>query len=366
MNAILYLYEPPPIFSLEEKRGSLYLCKQENAFAPSAFCFLPSPFSTPYLAPRTSHITAYDNYINETSYTVQAACAPGGINSNWNTGQFFLSMAQGAVSGAISSGIGTVFGQVGAMGASGELMRAIAHGAANVVVKAVFRQDISISTFASGFVSSIAGSAMHHTPVWAQIGASALMGGATSKISGGNFWEGFVTGAIVAGLNHAADAGGKPTIVNKDSKNVYYKPEDGEYGEWNVVLPGGRHYEPIDGVATSKYKDMVFKVPDGGRVSVLEGGDVEFSSSFNIGGKEWKNAQYFIDKGAYHTTKDVLVGTYYSKMLVKLNKQSNENLEIYILYFRNYSVVLYNIINDILLSCKENIRIFSPILFSRP
>jgi len=43
--------------------------------------------------------------INAISYTIQAACAQGGINSNWNTGQFFQSMAMGAVSGFFSAGI---------------------------------------------------------------------------------------------------------------------------------------------------------------------------------------------------------------------------------------------------------------------
>jgi len=77
-------------------------------------------------------------------------------------------------------------------------------------------------------------------------------------------------------LNHAMEPGNKPTIINKDSHDVYYKPEQGEYGEGNVVKPGGRHRDPIDGVATSKYPDRVFKVPDGGRVKVLPGGEVKF------------------------------------------------------------------------------------------
>jgi hypothetical protein len=69
------------------------------------------------------------------------------------------------------------------------------------------------------------------------------------------------------------------TIANADQYKVYYKPEDGVCGTNNYVKPGKFITDPIDGVATSKYQHHVFKVPDGGRVKVTLGGDIELKMS---------------------------------------------------------------------------------------
>lgn len=42
------------------------------------------------------------------------------------------------------------------------------------------------------------------------------------------------------------------------------------------MLPNKYIKVPVDGVATSKTRDFVFKVPEWGRIKVLPGGDVEF------------------------------------------------------------------------------------------
>jgi hypothetical protein len=71
-----------------------------------------------------------------------------------------------------------------------------------------------------------------------------------------------------------AAAPDKAFISNTDTKRVYYKPSEGAYGIADYVDPGGFHYDPIDGVATSKSKYHVFKVPNHGKVKVLPSGDV--------------------------------------------------------------------------------------------
>ena len=88
-------------------------------------------------------------------------------------------------------------------------------------------------------------------------GSNALIG--TTMLSG-----------LVGGTNNPL-----PTIHNKDTNKVYFKSEDTKYGPDGVVEPGGKHYKRIDGVATAKHRDSVYKVPDYGRVEVLPGGKVE-------------------------------------------------------------------------------------------
>jgi hypothetical protein len=68
------------------------------------------------------------------------------------------------------------------------------------------------------------------------------------------------------------DNKGKPTIDNTDSKKVYYRSEEGKYGH---VEPFEKHYKPIDGVAASKQRDYVCKVPAWGRVRILPDRNVD-------------------------------------------------------------------------------------------
>jgi len=67
------------------------------------------------------------------------------------------------------------------------------------------------------------------------------------------------------------------TVVNLDDHKVYYKPEEGVAGIKDYVSPNKYIKNPVDGVATSKYTNQVFKIPDGGRVKILLGGDVNLT-----------------------------------------------------------------------------------------
>jgi hypothetical protein len=150
-----------------------------------------------------------------------------------------------------------------------------------------------------------------------------IMGGLDALSRGRDFWTGSFKQYDLT-PNYIASADGtmmfdqysfpdNATVANMDKYNVYYKPEEGPYGIDNVVEPGKWIDQPVDGVATSRYSCKVFKIPDDGRVIVRPGGNVKFVSGFkydaaNLMGYKagWKCPQYFINQGAYYTTKDVI------------------------------------------------------------
>ena len=102
------------------------------------------------------------------------------------------------------------------------------------------------------------------------------------------------------------------TVANADDYRVYYRSEDGVSGTRNYVKSGNYIKNPVDGVATSRYSDQVYKVPNGGRVYVNKGGNVKLSMrtidrsllsakqfidpSYQFG---WVNKSYFQNINAY-------------------------------------------------------------------
>ena len=188
--------------------------------------------------------------INAVTYTVSAAVAPGGLSQNWNAGQFIFSVGMGAMSGAMTAGIGAAFGPVGSMGIWGELGRAGAHA----VSSGIFSKA-SGGTFwqgaLSGGLSSIAGSAFMmyggqfaNSPI-GTYAFSAVAGGVGSKIAGGTFWQGAVTGLMNAGLNHLAQTIARPSF--EDLLANFPMNENG--GE----MPAGDVYELIGGKVLSEH-----------------------------------------------------------------------------------------------------------------
>jgi RHS repeat-associated protein len=126
----------------------------------------------------------------------------------------------GAISGAVSFGIGEAVSSIAQFGVR-ITVQALAHG--------VFQGGLSYvqsGNFASGFISgalsSIACSAWSGGKLaggdgmWGGIGGNfakggagtlffgALAGGVGASLGGGNFWQGAVTGLFVAGMNHLA------------------------------------------------------------------------------------------------------------------------------------------------------------------
>lgn len=130
-----------------------------------------------------------------------------------------------------------------------------------------------LSSAVSGFAGSLGasgwGSVMGTTGA-SMIAFGALSGGIGAELTGGNFWQGAVTGGIVAGLNHAMHQIGGPkatevtgsfnandkgtyVIVETDGLGHVYMKIDGEvfsYGRYNgSYSPSMGGYGPVgDGV----------------------------------------------------------------------------------------------------------------------
>ena len=143
--------------------------------------------------------------IGGAGYTASVAMSDGGFN-NWNSGDFWKSVGVGALSGAVTAGIGSAFGTVGSNGIMGEIARAYTHGFANGMISEFTGGDF-MTGFASGGLGSLAGSAFTFGGKFAEsavgtIGFSALAGGVGAELTGGDFWQGAATGAIVGSLNH--------------------------------------------------------------------------------------------------------------------------------------------------------------------
>ena len=147
------------------------------------------------------------------SYTVGLAVT--GNLRQWNIGGALKATFWGAVSGAVSGGLGELFSAgsvVKALGDAKFLIQAAAHGVSQGVLSVMQGGDF-LSGAAGGFFGSLGaelwGGAMKNLGYekFAQstlgtVAFGALSGGIGAEFSGGNFWQGAVTGGIVAGLNH--------------------------------------------------------------------------------------------------------------------------------------------------------------------
>ena len=148
--------------------------------------------------------------IGGVSYSIAAAVSGQG----WDAKQFWKSVGFGAISGLVTYGIGAAVGPVVVEGASvganiaREAGRAALHGFANGMIADMQHRGSFLSSFAAGSLSSLAGSGyMMYGGQLAnsfagQMGFSTLSGGVGAKLTGGNFWEGAATGAMVGLLNH--------------------------------------------------------------------------------------------------------------------------------------------------------------------
>lgn len=121
----------------------------------------------------------------------------------------------GGISGAVTFGIGNAAGNMftASQWVAKAGFQAVAHG--------TFQGSLTMVTggkfwngFAAGALSSIASSAWSGGGSWkgisgdygssglSQIAFGTVAGGAGASLTGGNFWQGAVTGLVVSGLNH--------------------------------------------------------------------------------------------------------------------------------------------------------------------
>lgn len=192
------------------------------------------------------------------SYTVGLAIT--GNLHQWNIGGALKSTFWGAVGGAASFGIGSIFSStsgtltalatsikesIGGVGLA--LVQAGAHGISQGVLSLMQGGDF-LSGAAGGFFGSLGASAFGAVAGdWAnkaggQIFFGALSGGIGAELSGGNFWQGAVTGGIVAGLNHVMH--GESIIANDDQgdPSSYPSPQpqpDFRLNDGPVIMMGG-------------------------------------------------------------------------------------------------------------------------------
>ncbi|MEL5903688.1 RHS repeat-associated core domain-containing protein [Elizabethkingia anophelis subsp. anophelis] len=220
------------------------------------------------------------------SYT--AGLAITGNLDKWNIGGALKAVFWGAVSGAVTFGIGSIF-STGA-GTAAELtkfanslgdarifvqggMHAISQGVLSAVQGGDF-WSAALSGLAGHFGAEAWGASMKGlgltefaNSTTGMVAFGALAGGVGAELSGGNFWQGAITGGIVAGLNSAmhkvsgpGDGRSKANIyIETDGVGHVYIEVDG------VVYSYGRYngsYSPASG-SLGPYGDGILMRLDG-------------------------------------------------------------------------------------------------------
>ena len=165
--------------------------------------------------------------IGGVGYTANVAMSYDGF-AGWDWGQFGKAVGVGAISGAVTAGIGQVAGPIGSGGLIGELGRAYVHGYANGMISTLTGGDF-MQGFSSGILSSFAGSAfMMYGGQFANstLGVyafSVVSGGIAAELTGGNFWEGAAIGLMTAGLNHLQSVTGTAGSKYYSNKKAGYR-----------------------------------------------------------------------------------------------------------------------------------------------
>lgn len=166
------------------------------------------------------------------AYTLSLAVM--GNFDQWNLLGAFKATFTGAVSGAVTFGIGSLFTVAGqaattltalgnnikeAVGGFGlAVVQAVTHAISQGILSVV-QGDTFLSGAAGGFFGSLGAAAFGEivktgTPrVIGTLVLGSLSGGIGAEFAGGNFWQGAVIGGVVAGLNHLAHASYGPGVI---------------------------------------------------------------------------------------------------------------------------------------------------------
>ena len=161
--------------------------------------------------------------VSAATYTI--TCLTSGQNFSW--GGLATATFIGAASAAVTFGIGTAAGNLFTNFFSKAAFQAIAHGTFQGAMTGIQGGNFW-NGFAAGALSSIASSAFSGGQSMTQTGSDGVgipgtgfnsigdnlgdagmiafgtvAGGAGAALTGGNFWQGAVTGLVVSGLNHA-------------------------------------------------------------------------------------------------------------------------------------------------------------------
>lgn len=153
----------------------------------------------------------------------------------------------GAVGGAVSGGIGEVAGEIAKFGER-IVFQMFAHGISQSLLSGVQGGDM-LQSFVSGVLSSIVSSAWAggdkgKGTEWKGVGgnfarkdvgilvfgtAAGAGGAALTKLTGGNFLKGVVTGLVVSGLNHAAHDNDDNVHINSKDKTATVERTGDDY-----------------------------------------------------------------------------------------------------------------------------------------
>ena len=198
------------------------------------------------------------------SYSLGVAIA----GQKWNLGNALKSTFFGAVSGAVTCGIGDLFkvaSVVKAVGNAKFLIQGMAHGVSQGVLSVV-QGGKFLSGAAAGFFGNLGAEAWgasmkglglekFASSTVGTISFGALSGGVGAELTGGNFWNGVIIGGIVAGLNHVAHSmlgpgDPKPKYYNKKPTYDKNNPLHEHYNdaitleEW-VKIYGNKSYDEV-------------------------------------------------------------------------------------------------------------------------
>ncbi len=219
----------------------------------------------------------------------------------------------GSVSGAVTYGIGSATSTIGNFWVRAGV-EALAHGLFQGSMYSITGSNFW-NGFASGSISSIAssmwaGGSSYDTDgnsiagsgfggIAGNSGASMIVfgtisGGAAAALTGGNFWQGAVTGLVVSGLNHFMHSDPNKRLVRKINKELRAK-----YGNINDPAPTGQ--ETIDDIMSTPTLNNMHHNSGNSRFTY----DDNFVS--NAGGCSPESGQ-----DAYTTTSANCSGEYYT------------------------------------------------------
>ena len=205
--------------------------------------------------------------IGAITYAVGAA-----FSGNWNWGGFLKSVGFGFISGAVTFGIGQVFssaleiaktfGEKLLLSYAQGLMHGFAQGFLSLVQGGDFLQGFAsaaLGSWAASGYGKLAGD-------WAgkaggQILFGAVAGGIGAKLVGGNFWQGAVTGGIVAGLNHAMHRIINRSISKSIIKNANIEGDPASPENLLKIRDSWANYMNSHGLKAS-YEKISFKMVD--------------------------------------------------------------------------------------------------------
>lgn len=174
---------------------------------------------------------------------------------------------------------------------------------------------------------------------WKQGLSGAAVGGVFGDIDasskGRNFWTGNAKQFKGSEALYASLEGGSELYYNTDEysvfnpsgKDVYHKPEDGAFGISNKIKNGHGIKIDVDGIATSKHSDQVFKIPGKYGFSpnavVKHGGDVRLNfgtlDKAALNYQQWRSPSYHYGWSTPNQLDDSW------KILFELAKKSDES-----------------------------------------